>query len=102
MGSKRRRFTQAFKDDAVRMVQLGGRSITEVAKSVDVHRTLLSGWVHQAEIDQARPGATVELTSAEKEELTRLRRENKQLKLDTEFLKKTAAYFARDSSKGST
>jgi transposase len=101
MGKKRRQFTKEFKEDAVRLVTRGGRSINEAAESVGVHRTLLSGWIKQSEIDQAG-GSPNEMTTAEKEELVRLRRENKQLKMETEFLKKTAAYFAKDSSKGSS
>ena len=98
---KRRRFTKEFKDDAVRLVRLGNSSITEVAKSIGVHRTQLSDWVKQAEIDGAGGGSAV-LTTAERDELTRLRRENKQLSMERDFLKRAAAFFAKDGSKGSS
>ncbi len=99
---KRKKYTQQFKDDATRLVLKGGRTITDVAASTGVHRTQLSRWVHQAEIDAAGGGKEGELTSTERDELARLRRENKQLTQERDFLKKATAFFAKDSSKTSS
>lgn len=93
---KRRAFTREFKAETVRLVLDGGRSIPEVARDLDLTESALRQWVHQAEVDRGR-GKPGELTSAEREELHRLRREVKDLRLDREILKKAAAFFAKES-----
>jgi transposase-like protein len=93
---KRREFTDEFKADAVKLVREGGRSIGQVAKDLDLTETVLRNWVRRAEIEVGNgpPGA---LTQAEREELVRLRRENKRLQMEREILKKAAAFFAKES-----
>ena len=93
---KRRAFTPEFKADAVRLAKAGDRTIAQVAKDLDLTETALREWVRRAEIDAGKgpPGA---LTSAEREELVRLRRENKRLEMEREILKKAAAFFAKES-----
>ena len=93
---KRRAFTREFKTETVRLVLEGGRSIAEVAREMDLTESALRLWVHQAKVDrgQGKPG---ELTTAEREELQRLRRENKDLRIEREILKKAAAFFAKES-----
>jgi len=93
---KRRRFTADFKADAVKLVRTGGRSIGQVAKDLDLTETALREWVRRAEIEagEGPPGA---LTQAEREELVKLRRENKRLQMEREILKKAAAFFAKES-----
>lgn len=93
----RRKFTEEQKQEAVRLVQHSNRSIYQVAKDLDLSESALRKWVKQSEIDagQGPPGA---LTSAEREELQRLRREIKLLRMERDFLKKAAAFFAKDSS----
>ena len=73
-----------------------GRSIPEVARDLDQTESALRLWVHQAEVDAGRgkPGA---LTTEEREELGRLRREVKTLRLEREILKKAAAFFAKEN-----
>ncbi len=92
---KRRAFTREFKAETVRLVLEGGRSIPEVAREMDLTESALRLWVHQAKVDrgQGKPG---ELTTAEREELQRLRRENKDLRIEREILKKAAAFFAKE------
>jgi transposase len=72
---RRRAFTREFKSETVRLVLENGRSIPEVARDPDLTESALRLWVHQARVDrgQGKPG---ELTTAEREELHRLRREN--------------------------
>lgn len=101
MVRKRKKYTSEFRAEAVRLVLNGGLSITEAADSAGVHRSLLSRWVSHARIDQRGKGERGELTTAEREELARLRRENKQLTMERDFLKKATAFFAKDSSRTS-
>jgi transposase-like protein len=74
----------------------GKRSITDVARDLDLTESALRNWVHQAEVDDGR-GQHGELTTAEREELQRLRREVKTLRLEREILKKAAAFFAKEN-----
>ena len=88
----RRSFTPEFKAEIVELCQRGERSIGQVARDFDLTETNVRTWVKQAEIDQgARPG----LTTEEKEELTRLRRENRSLKEDVEILKRATVFCSR-------
>jgi transposase len=85
--AKRRKHTDEFRAGAVRLVLEQGRSGAEVARDLDVHRSLLSTWVRRARIDGGKgpPGA---LTTAEREELARLKKENRELRMERELLKK--------------
>jgi transposase len=93
----RRQHSEEFKAGAVRLVLEEERSITSVAKDLDVQPSVLSSWVLQARADAGSgpPGA---LTSSEKEELARLRKENRILKMERDILKKAAAFFAKEST----
>lgn len=94
---KRRAFDAAFKAEAVRLCKVGDRSIAQVALDLDLTETALREWVKRADIDagEGPPGA---LTTDERAELARLRRENKRLTMEREILKKAAAFFAKESS----
>jgi len=94
---KRRAFTPEFKAEAVRLCRVGDRTIRQVAGDLDLTETALRRWVTRAEIDAGNgpPGA---LTTAEREELARLRRENKRLQMERDILKKAAAFFAKEST----
>ncbi len=93
----RRSFTDEFKAGAVRLVLEEGRSVGAVARDLDLTETALRDWVRQAKIDAGR-GPLGALSSSEKEELARLRRENKSLRMERDILKKAAAFFAREST----
>jgi transposase len=89
---RRRAFTTAYKADVVELCRRGDRSIPDVARDLDLTETAVRRWVHQAEIDAGqRPG----LTSDEREELGRLRREVKVLREERDILKRATAFFAR-------
>ncbi len=92
----RRSFTPEFKAEAVRLCKVGDRSIAQVAKDLDLTETALREWVSRADVDAGKgpPGA---LTSAEREELTKLRRENKRLQMERDILKAAATFFAKES-----
>jgi transposase len=91
----RRRFTNEFKEQAVRLVLDEGKSVTAVARELDLVASALGNWVKQAQADRSK-GRTG-LTTAEREELTRLRRENRILQEEREILKKATAFFAKQS-----
>ena len=93
---RRRKFDSQFKAEAVRLCKVGDRSIGEVAKDLDLTETALREWVRRADIDVGKgpPGA---LTTVEREELTRLRRENKRLQMERDILKAAATFFAKES-----
>ncbi len=93
---KRRAFTPEFKADAVRLAKAGDRSIPQVAKDLDLTETALREWVKRAD-EEAGKGPADALTSAEREELLRLRRDVKRLEMEREILKKAAAFFAKES-----
>ena len=94
---KRRAFTTEFKAEAVRLVRDSGKSVPTVARELDLTETALRSWVRQAEADAGR-GAPGALTNEEREELGRLRRETRTLRMEREILKKAAAFFAKESA----
>lgn len=94
MGSTRRRFTDEYKASAVDFVLNDGRSVAEVARSIGVHEMTLGKWVKKARDERGEPDRP--LTSDERAELERLREENRRLKMEAEFAKKVAAWFAKD------
>lgn len=97
MARKRRKFDASFKAEAVRLCKVGDRSIREVAKDLDLTETALREWVKRAEVD-AGDGPPNALTTAEREELARLRKQVKRLEMEREILKKAAAFFAKENT----
>jgi len=91
---KRRDFTADQKADAVRLAREAG-SISQVARDLDLTESSLRNWMKQADIDEGR-GSEGDLTTEEREELTRLRRQIRTLEMERDFAKKAAAFFAKD------
>jgi transposase-like protein len=93
---KRRAFSPEFKAEAVRLCRVGDRTIAQVAVDLDLTETALREWLKRSEVDEGNgpPGA---LTTAEREELARLRRENKRLTMERDILKAAATFFAKES-----
>ena len=89
----RRRFTQEYQDQAVSLVLHSGRTIRDVAKSIGVHEITLGKWVGKAK--EGETGPDKELSETERAELERLRRENATLRMERDFAKKVAAWFAK-------
>ena len=87
------RYSKEFKKEAVQLLRSSGRSIPQLAKELGVSDGSLRNWLKQADIDE---GITDGLTSQERQELKRLRREVKILQQEKEILKKAAAFFARE------
>lgn len=93
--STRRKYTEEFKREAVKLVVEEGRKASEVARNLGIDRSMLDRWRLQF---GEEPEAGNACTSEEKEELRRLRAEVKQLRIERDILKKAAAFFARESS----
>jgi transposase len=92
----RRQFTDEFKAGAVRLVLDEGKSVAQVARDLDLTASALGGWVKQARSD--RDGGKSGLTTEEKAELAALRKENRQLRVERDILKKAAAFFAKETT----
>lgn len=97
----RRTFTREFKVEAVRQVVEKNRTMAEVARELGVGAGLLGRWKEQLVEDQEQAFPGKGRLKVADEELRRLERENRQLRLELEFVKKTAAYFAKERSRGS-
>ncbi|MFI1259278.1 transposase [Streptomyces netropsis] len=88
MGSKyTKRYSAEFRRDAIALVRSSGRTVTEVARELGVSPESLRNWVRRDQADRGE-GAPAELTSAEREELKRLRRQNREQQQTIEILKK--------------
>ena len=104
MGSTRRSFTDEYKESAVAFVLDEGRPIAEVARNIDVHEMTLGKWVKkERDAREANRPANAPLSESERQELARLREENKEvkaenaeLKMQAAFAKKVATWFAND------
>lgn len=94
---KRREYTPEQRADAVRMVREVG-NLAKVARDLDLTESALRNWVKQADIDEGH-GPEGALTSEERDELRRLRRENRTLAMERDFLKKAAAFFAKEQDR---
>src|SRR5687768_6252870 len=90
----RRQFDDEFKAQAVRLILDEGKTIPSVARDLDLTESNLRVWVARARAD--RTHGKTGLTTAEREELARLRKENRILREEREILKKAAAFFANE------
>jgi transposase len=90
----RRSFTPEQKADAVRLIREVG-NLSKVSRDLGIDENSLRRWMKQAEIDEGH-SSEGELTTEEREELRRLRRENRTLQMERDFLKKAAAFFAKE------
>jgi transposase len=99
MGSKRKRrhFTPEYKAEVVRLAQTSGKTAGQLARELDLTETAVREWIKQADVDagKAPNGA---LTTAEREELARLRREVRTLQMEREILRKATAFFAKETT----
>ena len=93
----RRIFTPEFRAEAIKLAKESGKTIKVQAKELGLSESALRKWVNQAEVDGGN-GLVGALTTAEREELSKLRRENRTLKMERELLKKWAAFFAKETA----
>ena len=89
----RRQFTDEFKDGVVRLVLDDGKTVGAVARDMDLTETAVREWVKRARAD--RTHGRTGLTTAEREELARLRKEVREIRAERDILKKAAAFFAK-------
>lgn len=89
------KYPEEFRREAVELYRSSDRPRAEVARSLGISDGSLAAWVKQAR-DAEQPGA---LTTDERAELEALRKENKDLRMDREILRKAAAYFARETNR---
>ena len=86
-------YSLEFRQEAVRLLRTSGRSVPQLASELGCSPQSLRNWARQFDVDEGRAEG---LTSDEREELRRLRRENRILAEEREILKKAAAFFASD------
>lgn len=92
----KRSFTEEFRSGAVRLVLDEGKSLSQVARDLDLTPSAFRKWIEQEKADRGEGRAGV-LTSNENAELARLRKEVQTLRMEREILKKAAAFFAKES-----
>jgi transposase len=95
MGKTRPPYPPEFRAEAVRLVRQSGKSVPQIARDLGVSDQSLRNWVRQADLDTGLRSDG--LTTEEREELRRLRRENRVLQEEREILKKAAAFFAKET-----
>ncbi len=91
---KRRKFTKEFRAEVVKLVLDGGRSVPDVCREQNLGESSVYNWVKQAQVDRGN-GPTGALTTAEKEELSQLRRENRELRRERDFFERATVFFAK-------
>jgi transposase len=94
MGSTRRAFTDEYKAHAVELVVNDGRTIADVARGIEVHEMTLRKWVKKSK--DAGQVQDHPLNDNERAELERLREDNKRLRMEVEFSRKVATWFAKN------
>jgi transposase-like protein len=95
-GERRGRYPKEFRRDSAALVIDQKRTVADVARSLGVNEQTLGNWVRQERVDR---GEREGLTSSEREELTQLRREVRQLRQERELLKKATAFFVQESNR---
>jgi len=93
----RRSFSEEFRAGAVRLVLEEGKSVGAVARELDLTASAVRVWVMRARAERTK-GKSGGLTTVEREELARLRKEVRQLRLERDVLKKAAAFFAKENA----
>lgn len=92
----RRQFTDDFKAGAVRLVLDEGKTIGTVARELDLTPSPLGVWVRHAQAD--RTNGRTGLTTEERTRLAQLRKDNRELRMERDILKKAAAFFAKNQA----
>ena len=96
MGRQRRKFSVEYKDEAVGLVINTGRPVATVARELGINEATLGRWVGAHRAGEGAGSAA--LSESERAELSRLRKENSELRLDRAFLKKASLFFAQEAS----
>ena len=96
---RRSNYPEEFRREAVRLVLTTDKPRADVARDLGVSYKTLGNWVHQEQARQARDGDPNALSENERLELKRLRKENSELRVEKEILRKAAAYFAKETTR---
>jgi len=91
----RRQFTPEFKRDAVELVRTSGRPIVEIARELGIYDSTLGNWVRQDRIDRGEQDG---LTSDQQARLRELERDNARLRMERDLLKRTVAFWVKETS----
>jgi transposase len=91
---ERRKFSDEYKAEVVALVRSSGKNIGEISRDLDLTETAVREWVQRAEVDGGKRNG---LTTAEREELSRLRRQVRVLEEERSILKKAATFFAKET-----
>ncbi len=97
MKKKRKKYTQEFKEEAVKLITEQGYQVAEAARNLGVNVNMLGRWKREIEGGE-EDGPGLKGGAAMQAELNRLRKENKRLKMEREILKKAAVFFAKETS----
>lgn len=93
------KYPEEFRREAVELVRSSGRSMADVARSLGISDATLGNWMSAHREARARAADPRALDDSEREKLKRLRKENADLRMDREILRKAAAYFARETTR---
>lgn len=91
------KYPDQFRRDALKLVETSDRPVAEVARSLGIAEGTLWNWVKASREATERDADPNSLSESERDELRRLRKENIELRTDTEILRRAAAYFARET-----
>jgi transposase len=91
---ERRKFSDEYKAEVVALVRSSGKSVGEISRDLDLTETAVREWVQRADVDGGKRNG---LTTAEREELSRLRRQVRVLEEERSILKKAATFFAKET-----
>ena len=94
MTRKRRKFSKEFKQETVKLVKEGPRSVGDVARDLDLTESAVRNWVRQFDVDA---GVREGVSTSELDEVRRLRSENRRLRMERDILEKATAFFAKES-----
>jgi transposase len=93
---KRKRYSDSFKAEAVKLVKEQGRSLTQAAKELGISASGLGRWIEKDDVENGRREG---LTASEKAEIRELKRENKILRMERDILKKATAFVCHDGAR---
>ena len=94
---QRRQYSREFKEDAVGLITEQGYGVSEAARNLGIHANVLGRWKREMEGKKTAAGNSSGGVQMMEAELKKLRRENEQLRMEREILKKAAAFFAKES-----
>lgn len=92
--AKNNAYPREFRERAVELYRSGGVSMEALAKQLGVASTTVANWIRQARIDDGEQSG---VSTADRDEMTQLRREIRRLEMENEILKRAAAYFAKEN-----